>query len=145
MIGKTITELKVGNKAQFAKTIAESDIYLYAGITGDLNPAHVNEEYAKKTFFNTRIVHGMLLGGLLSTVIGTILPGPGTIYISQELNFLAPARIGDTITANVEVVQVISEKNRIRLKTFCVKHDGTTVLDGEAIVSPPKPTKGLPV
>jgi len=139
MIGKTITELKVGNKAQFAKTIAESDIYLYAGITGDLNPAHVNEEYAKKTFFNTRIVHGMLLGGLLSTVIGTILPGPGTIYISQELNFLAPAQIGNTITAHVEVVQVILEKNRIHLKTFCVKQDGIKVLDGEAIVSPPKP------
>ena len=123
MIGKTITELKVGNKAQFAKTIAESDIYLYAGIT----------------FFNTRIVHGMLLGGLLSTVIGTILPGPGTIYISQELNFLAPAQIGNTITAHVEVVQVILEKNRIHLKTFCVKQDGIKVLDGEAIVSPPKP------
>ena len=139
MIGKIINELKVGNKAQFAKTIAESDIYLYAGITGDLNPAHVNEEYAKNTFFKTRIAHGMLLAGLISAVIGTILPGPGTIYISQELNFLAPARIGDTITAHVEVVQVILEKNRIHLKTFCVKQDGTKVLDGEAIVSPPKP------
>jgi 3-hydroxybutyryl-CoA dehydratase len=140
MIGKTINEIKVGDAAHFSKTIAESDIYLYAGITGDLNPAHVNEEYAKKTFFKTRIAHGMLLAGLISTVTGTILPGPGTIYISQELNFLAPARIGDTISAHVEVVQVILEKNRIRLKTFCVSHDGTTVLDGEAIVSPPKPT-----
>jgi 3-hydroxybutyryl-CoA dehydratase len=137
MIGKTINELKVGDAAQFAKTIAESDIYLYAGVTGDLNPAHVNEEYAKNTFFKTRIAHGMLLAGLISAVIGTILPGPGTIYISQELNFRAPVRIGDTITAHVEVVQVISEKNRIRLKTFCVKQDETTVLDGEAIVSPP--------
>jgi len=137
MIGKTINELKVGDAAQFAKTIAESDIYLYAGVTGDLNPAHVNEEYAKNTFFKTRIAHGMLLAGLISAVIGTILPGPGTIYISQELNFRAPVRIGDTITAHVEVVQVISEKNRIRLKTFCVKQDDTTVLDGEAIVSPP--------
>jgi 3-hydroxybutyryl-CoA dehydratase len=141
MIGKTINELKVGDAAQFAKTIAESDIYLYAGVTGDLNPAHVNEEYAKNTFFKTRIAHGMLLAGLISAVIGTILPGPGTIYINQELNFLAPVRIGDTITAHVEVVQVISEKNRIRVKTFCMKQDGTTVLDGEGIVSPPKPTK----
>lgn len=139
-MGKTINEIKVGDVAQFSKTIAESDIYLYAGITGDFNPAHVNEEYARKTFFKTRIAHGMLLAGLISTIMGTILPGPGTIYISQELNFLAPTRVGDTITAHVEVVQVISEKNRIRLKTFCVKHDGTTVLDGEAIVSPPKPT-----
>jgi len=144
MIGKTINELKVGDAAQFAKTIAESDIYLYAGVTGDLNPAHVNEEYAKNTFFKTRIAHGMLLAGLISAVMGTILPGPGTIYISQELNFLAPVRIGDTITAHVEVVQVISEKNRIRVKTFCMKQDGTTVLDGEAIVSPPKPIKMVP-
>ena len=80
----------------------------------------------------------MLLAGLISAVIGTILPGPGTIYISQALDFRMPARIGDTITAHVEVVQVISEKNRLRLKTFCVKQDGATVLDGEAIVSPPK-------
>ena len=144
MIGKTINELKVGDAAQFAKTIAESDIYLYAGVTGDLNPAHVNEEYAKNTFFKTRIAHGMLLAGLISAVMGTILPGPGTIYISQELNFLAPVRIGDTITAHVEVVQVISEKNRIRVKTFCMKQDGTTVLDGEAIVSPPKAAKMVP-
>lgn len=144
MIGKTIDKLKVGDAAQFAKTIAESDIYLYAGVTGDLNPAHVNEEYAKNTFFKTRIAHGMLLAGLISAVIGTVLPGPGTIYISQELNFLAPVRIGDTITAHVEVVQVISEKNRIRLKTYCVKQDETRVLDGEAIVSPPKPTKMVP-
>jgi 3-hydroxybutyryl-CoA dehydratase len=141
MIGKTIDELKVGDTAQFAKTIAESDIYLYAGVTGDLNPAHVNEEYAKNTFFKTRIAHGMLLAGLISAVIGTILPGPGTIYISQALNFRAPALIGDTITANVEVVQVISDKNRVRLKTFCVNQDETMVLDGKAIVSPPKLTE----
>ena len=141
MIGKTINELKVGDTAQFAKTIAESDVYLYAGVTGDLNPAHVNEEYAKNTFFKTRIAHGMLLAGFISAVIGTILPGPGTIYISQELNFQAPVRIGDTVTAHVEVVRVISDKNRIRLKTFCLNQDETTVLDGEAIVSPPKPTK----
>jgi 3-hydroxybutyryl-CoA dehydratase len=137
MIGKTIHELKVGDTAHFSKTIAESDIYLFAGITGDLNPAHVNEEYARNTFFKTRIAHGMLVAGFISAVIGTILPGPGTIYISQELNFRDPVRIGDTITAHVEVVQVISEKNRVRLKTFCVNQDQTTVLDGEAIVSPP--------
>jgi 3-hydroxybutyryl-CoA dehydratase len=143
MTGKTISELKMGDTAQFAKTIAESDINLFAGITGDLNPAHVNEDYAKNTFFKTRIAHGMLLAGFISTVIGTVLPGPGTIYISQELNFRAPARIGDTVTAHVEVVQIISEKNRVRLKTFCVKQDQTTVLDGEAIVSPPKATSPL--
>ena len=141
MIGKRIDEIKVGDKAEFTKTVSESDIYLYAGVTCDFNPAHINEEYAKKTFFKTRIAHGMLLAGFISTVIGNRLPGPGTIYIRQELNFLAPVRIGDTITASVEVLEIDSGKNRVRIKTDCVNQDGTTVLDGEAVVSPPKPQK----
>ena len=141
MIGKTIYELKVGEAAEFTKTISESDIYVYAGVTGDLNPAHINEEYAKNTFFKTRIAHGMLMAGLISTVVGNKLPGPGTIYVKQELNFLAPVRIGDTITARIEVAEIIAEKNRVRLKTSCASQDGTTVLDGEALVSPPKPPK----
>ena len=87
MTGKTIGEIKVGDWAEFTKTISESDVYLYAGVTGDHNPAHTNEEYAKKTFFKTRIAHGMLSAGLVSTVIGNELPGHGTIYIRQELNF----------------------------------------------------------
>ena len=141
MIGKTVDELKVGDVAEFSKTISETDIYLYAGITGDLNPAHINEEHAKKTFFKTRIAHGMLLAGLISTVAGNKLPGPGTIYVRQELNFLAPVRIGDTITARAEVIEIINEKNRVRLRTSCLNQDGTTVLDGEALVSPPKAPK----
>lgn len=141
MIGKTIDELKVGDAAEFAKTIAESDIYLYAGVTGDLNPAHINEAYAQKTFFKTRIAHGMLLAGFISTVVGNKLPGPGTIYIKQEVNFLAPVRIGDTITARVEVEEINTEKNRVELKTTCVNQDGTTVIDGQAIVSAPKKPK----
>ena len=136
-LGKSISEIKVGDHAQFSKTLSETDIYLYAGITGDLNPAHVNEEYANKTFFRTRIVHGMMLGGLISTVLANHLPGPGTIYVSQELNFLAPVRIGDTVTARAEVLEVNPEKNRVRLKTTCAIQDGTTVLDGNAVVSPP--------
>ena len=141
MIGKTIKELSVGDTAEFAKTVSESDIYLYAGITGDLNPAHINEEYAKKTFFKARIAHGMLAAGFVSAVIGTRLPGPGTIYIRQELNFLAPVRMGDTITARVEVTEMIIEKNRMKLKTTCVNQDDVVVLDGEALVSPPKAPK----
>lgn len=141
MIGKTIDELKVGDTAEFTKTVTESDIYLYAGVTGDLNPAHINEPYAQKTFFKTRIAHGMLLAGFISAVLGTKLPGPGTIYVKQELNFLAPVRIGDTITAKAEVVDVITEKNRVRLKTTCVNQDDTTVLDGEALITPPKAPK----
>jgi 3-hydroxybutyryl-CoA dehydratase len=141
MIGKTIDGLKMGDSASFSKTIAESDVYLYAGVTGDLNPAHINEEYAKKTFFKTRIVHGMLLGGLISTVFSSKLPGPGTIYIRQELNFLAPVLMGNTVTATVEVFEIDMEKNRVKMKTICKNQDGVTVVDGEALVSPPKPPK----
>jgi 3-hydroxybutyryl-CoA dehydratase len=138
MMGKTIHEMKVGDIAEFSKTVSESDIYLYAGVTGDLNPAHINEAYASKTFFKTRIAHGMLAAGFISAVLGTQLPGPGAIYIRQELNFLAPVHIGDTITARVEVIEIVAEKNRVRLKTTCANQDGTLVLDGEAITSPPK-------
>jgi 3-hydroxybutyryl-CoA dehydratase len=138
MIGKTIYEMKVGDVAEFSKTISESDIYLYAGVTGDFNPAHINEAYASKTFFKTRIAHGMLMAGFISAILGTQLPGPGAIYIRQELNFLAPVRVGDTITARAEVIEIIAEKNRVRLKTTCVNQDGTLVLEGEAIASPPK-------
>jgi 3-hydroxybutyryl-CoA dehydratase len=141
MIGKTIDQLKVGDTAEFSKTVSESDIYQFAGITGDFNPAHINEAYAKKTFFKTRIAHGMLSAGFISTVIGTKLPGTGSIYIKQDLNFLAPVRIGDTITARAQVIEIMDGKNRVRLKTACVNQDGTEVLIGEAVVSPPKPPK----
>jgi 3-hydroxybutyryl-CoA dehydratase len=138
MKGKTIDELKVGDAAEFAKTVTESDVYLYAGVTGDLNPAHINEHYAQSTFFKTRIAHGMLTAGFISAVIGTRLPGPGTIYMQQTLRFLAPVRMGDTITARVEVIEIVSEKKRARLKTVCVNQEGVVVLDGEAVVSPPR-------
>ena len=141
MVGKSIDELQVGEAAEMAKTVSESDIYLYAGVTGDFNPAHINEVYAQGTFFKTRIAHGMLAAGFISAILGTRLPGPGTIYIRQELNFLAPVRIGDTITARVEVAEIMAEQKRVRLKTTCVNQDGTVVLDGEATVSPPKPKK----
>ena len=135
--GKTIDQLNVGDTAEFAKTVTESDIYLFAGVTGDLNPAHVNEVYAKNTIFKGRIAHGMLSAGFISAVLGTLLPGPGTIYLRQELNFLAPVRIGDTITACAEVVEKLTEKNRVRLRTSCINQDGTRVVDGEATVMAP--------
>jgi 3-hydroxybutyryl-CoA dehydratase len=138
MTGKTIEQIKLGDTAYFSKTVSESDVYLYAGITGDLNPAHINEAHAKNTFFKTRIAHGMLTAGFISNILGMQLPGPGTIYMRQSLNFLAPVRFGDTITAKVEVVEVIAEKNRVRLKTTCTNQEGTVVLDGEAMVIPPK-------
>jgi 3-hydroxybutyryl-CoA dehydratase len=138
MIGKAIEELKIGDSAQLAKTVSESDVYLYAGITGDFNPAHIDEEYARNTFFKTRIAHGMLTAGFISAVIANQLPGAGTIYIKQDLSFLAPVRIGDTITARVEVIEIITGKNRVRLRTACTNQEGTVVLDGQALLSPPK-------
>lgn len=141
MAGKTIGDLQKGDTASFSKTISEADIYLFAGVTGDFNPAHIDEQYAKGTFFKTRIAHGSLLAGFISTVMGTMLPGPGTVYVRQELNFLAPARIGDTITAVVEVMEVDEAKNRVRLRTFCRNQDGVVLVDGTATVSPPKRPK----
>lgn len=102
MIGKTINDLKIGERAAFSKTISESDVYLFAGITGDFNPAHVNQPYAEKTFFKARIAHGMLVAGLLSAVMANQLPGPGSVYIHQGLDFKAPVYIGDTVTARVK-------------------------------------------
>ena len=116
MVGKTMDELNVGDFAEFSKTITETDVYLYAGITCDFNSAHLNETYAARTFFKTRIAHGMLVAGFISTILGTQLPGPGTIYIRQEVNFLAPVRFGDTITARAEVIELEAEKKRVRLK-----------------------------
>ncbi|MGA9110624.1 MAG: MaoC family dehydratase [Smithella sp.] len=139
--GKNIDQIKVGDTAEFAKTITETDIYLYAGITGDFNPAHVNEVYAKNTFFKTRIAHGMLTAGLISAIIANQLPGPGTIYLKQDLSFLAPVHIGDTITGRVEIMELIPEKNRVRLKTTCSNQDGVIVISGEGLVSPPKAPK----
>jgi 3-hydroxybutyryl-CoA dehydratase len=139
--GKSIDELKVGDVAEFAKTVTETDIYLYAGITGDFNPAHVNEAYAKTTFFKTRIAHGMLTAGFISAIIANQLPGPGTIYLKQDLSFLAPVHMGDTITGRVEVIELNVEKNRVRLKTTCSNQDGVMVISGEGLVSPPKASK----
>lgn len=141
MIGKTIDELKVGDSAQFSKTVSETDIYLFAGITGDFNPAHVDEEYAKKTYFGTRIAHGLLPAGFISAVLGTRLPGPGSIYLRQELTFLGTVKVGDTITARVEVAEIDTTKGRVRMLTTCDNQEGKRVLTGEAVVSPPRPPK----
>lgn len=141
MIGKTFDQLKLGDSARFSKTVTETDVYLFAGVTGDLNPAHIDETYAQQTFFKTRIAHGLLSAGFISAVIGTRLPGPGTIYLHQTLNFLAPVRIGETVTATAEIIEKMDEKKRVRLKTTCVNQAGVKVLDGEAVVSPPQPGK----
>jgi 3-hydroxybutyryl-CoA dehydratase len=138
MIGKTFDQLKIGDSDRFSKTVTDTDIYLFAGVTGDFNPAHIDEAYAQGTFFKTRIAHGMLSAGFISAVIGTRLPGPGTVYMRQTLDFLAPVRIGDTVTATVEVIEKMEDKKRVRLRTTCVNQEGTRILDGEALVSPPR-------
>lgn len=138
MIGKTIDEIKLGDKACFEKTISETDVYLFAGITGDLNPAHINQVASEQTMFKGRIAHGILVSGLISTVLGMYLPGPGTIYLGQELKFTAPVKIGDTIKAEAEVIEMVVEKNRIKLRTVCTNQDGKVVIDGVATVMPPK-------
>lgn len=137
MKGKAIHELAVGDSASTAKTISESDVYMYAGITGDFNPAHVDEQYATGTRFGERIAHGMLSAGLISAVIGTQLPGPGTIYMGQDLKFTAPVHIGDTITATIIVKEVDVERNRAVLKTVCLNQNGKKVIDGVARVMVP--------
>jgi len=138
MKGKTIDLLNIGDVSEFTKTVSESDIYQFAGITGDFNPAHVNEAYASKTFFKKRIAHGMLSAGFISAILGNHLPGPGSVYVKQELNFLAPVYIGDTITARAEVVNLDQEKNRVTLSTNCYNQEGTMVIRGEAVLSPPR-------
>lgn len=136
-IGKSIGELKIGDSAQIVKTITEGDIELFARATGDFNPVHLDAAYAEKTMFKGRIAHGLLSVGFFSTLLGNILPGHGTIYLSQEVKFLAPVRIGDTITAKVEVIELIPEKNRAKFRTSCMNQDGRLVVDGIAWTMPP--------
>lgn len=123
-----------GQTASFTKTIAESDVYLFAGITGDMNPVHINAEHASGTRFKGRIAHGILSAGLISNVLGTQLPGPGCVYLGQTLKFVAPVFIGDTITAKVTIQSIDTEKRRAILLTECKNHKNEIVITGEAKV-----------
>lgn len=140
LVGKKVEEMKVGDKAALSKTVSEGDVYAFAGVTGDFNPAHINEAYAKETPFKTRIAHGVLSVGFISAVLGTKLPGPGAIYLNQEAAFKKPVLIGDTVTAEVEVMN-ITDKGKfhiVELKTTCYNQNGEVVLEGAAKVIPPK-------
>lgn len=134
----TMQELAIGDSASHAKTITETDVYLFAGITGDLNPAHVNEQASSLTPFGGRIAHGILSAGLISAVLAMKLPGPGTIYLGQELKFTKPVRFGDTVTATCTVSELIPEKNIAKLDTICTNQNGQVVIKGTATVMPPK-------
>ena len=127
-------DLKIGMKESVSKTITETDVVLYAGITLDVNPAHLNEEHAKQTMFKHRIAHGMLTAGLVSAVLGTKLPGEGSIYMGQDLKFTAPVYFGDTITATAEIIELIPEKNRVILSTICTNQEDKVVLKGQATI-----------
>ncbi|TWI49873.1 3-hydroxybutyryl-CoA dehydratase [Pseudoduganella flava] len=135
--GYRFEELEVGMSAVYSRTITDTDLRNFSGVSGDTNPMHLNEEYARTTVFGGCIVHGMLTASLLSTVIGTKLPGPGCLYVSQTLSFKAPVHVGETVYAKATVVELIPEKRRARLHTQCIVHDAV-VLDGEAVVQLPK-------
>lgn len=129
-----ISEIHVGDVAEMAKTVTASDIAAYAEITGDFNPVHTDAAVAEQTRFKGRIAHGMLSAGFISAVLGMKLPGTGSIYLSQSLRFTRPVRIGDTVTARVEVLEVLATKRRVRLATSCRNQLGEVVVDGEAVV-----------
>jgi 3-hydroxybutyryl-CoA dehydratase len=131
--GYYLEDLKVGMTACYARTVTEADVVLFAGISGDNNPVHMNEEFAKETLFQGRIAHGMLSASFISTVLGTKLPGPGCIYLSQNLKFRAPVRTGDTVSATATITEIVAEKKRVVMTTTCSVRN-TVVLEGEAVV-----------
>ena len=133
MNGYDIEDIKVGMAASFAKTVTEADIILFAGASGDNNAIHINEEFARGTPFGGRIAHGFLTASVISAAIANRLPGPGTVYISQQLNFRAPVRPGDTVRADVVVKEMIQDRSRVVLETVC-RVGETIVIEGEAVV-----------
>ena len=136
MIGVTIDSIAVGDSAQITRRVTEGDIAGFVDAVGDYNPVHADRAYAASTVFKEPIAPGIWTAGLISAVIGTRLPGPGAIYLSQDLKFLKPVKAGDTISARVEVIEVNRERNRIRLRTGCTNQRAEDVLSGEAVVMP---------
>ncbi|MCG5526963.1 MULTISPECIES: MaoC family dehydratase [Halorhodospira] len=131
--GYCVEDLEPGMAGSYTRTVTEADLVLFAGLSGDNNPVHINEEFASTTFAKGRIAHGLFLGGLISCVLGTRMPGPGAIYLGQQLRFQAPVRIGDTVRAEATVIEVERERHRVRLDTRCYVRK-RTVLTGEAEV-----------
>lgn len=129
--GYYLEDLSVGMSASYAKTVTEADVILFAGISGDDNPVHINEEFASETIFKGRIVHGMFSAALISCVAGTRLPGPGAIYVDQQLRFKAPVRIGDTLTATCTIKEIVAERRRVVADTICTVK-GQVVVEGSA-------------
>lgn len=134
--GYYFEDLKEGMTAVFGKTVTDADICIFAGVSGDTNPVHLNDDYAKGTMFKGRIAHGMFGASLISAVFGTKMPGPGAIYVSQNLRFKAPVRVGDTLIARVTVTELISQKKFAKFDTVCTVN-GKPVMDGEAVLMVP--------
>jgi 3-hydroxybutyryl-CoA dehydratase len=137
MQGAFLEELEVGQTAALKRTVAEGDLTAFAAVTGDDNPLHLDEAYAAATPFKGRIAHGMLSAGYISAVLGTKLPGPGSVYVSQSLSFRRPVRIGDEVTAEAKVAAIDAARGRVTLETRCMVA-GKTVLEGEAVVVVPR-------
>ena len=131
----TFDDLKVGQRASLEKTVTEEDLSHFIAITGDENPLHVDEDFAKQTFFGQRIAHGMLSASLFSTLVGMHIPGIGAIYRSQSLEFLRPVFIGDTLTAWFEIVSVNPDEERVDIKSWIENQDGQTVVEGKTVAS----------
>ena len=133
-----VDQLTVGDAAESRKTISESDVYLFAGVTGDFNPLHVDAEYAKTTPFGARVAHGPLILSLCAGILGTELPGLGTVAVTNQISYEAPAHIGDTIAARVEVAGLDPDRNRATMAVTWTNQDGTQVASGEMVVKPPR-------
>jgi 3-hydroxybutyryl-CoA dehydratase len=136
-VSTAIADCSIGQTAQLTRTLTEDDVMAFAGLTGDRNPVHVDADAAAASSFGERIVHGMLTASLLSTVLAMQLPGAGAIYLSQSLRFLRPVKLGDTVTAHVEITAIDPDKRRLTLATSVRNERGKNVIDGEAIVQLP--------
>lgn len=139
----TYEQLEIGTEGRFTKQLTERDIVLFGETSGDINPVHFDSAYAATTLFETRIAHGMWSAGLISTVIGIVMPGPGSIYISQDLKFKRPVRIGDTLTAILTVKEKLEKRQYVVLDCKVVNQNEEVVTLGEATVMPPKITDEL--
>jgi len=144
LINRTFDELELGETASLVRVVSEDDIRLFAATSGDVNPAHLDVKYAATDIFGHVVIHGMWTAGLLSTILGTQLPGPGTIYLSQDLRFRRPVAPGDTITATVTVREKSADKHIVVLDTLCHNQDGKEVLSGKATVVAPTEKLSLP-
>lgn len=138
MTRKTIKDIKIGDFAFYEKTITENDVVLFSEVSGDKNPVHLDETFAKESIFHTRIAHGGLINALFSTVLGTELPGLGTIYLQQDSKFIKPVYLNDHIKAIVEAIEINEEKNRVLMKTTAYNQNNEAVVIGTALVMPPR-------